>query len=235
MTKTEPQKKEIPTLVKNAGLVELRRGQIIDAAVDLFIRKGFHLTTTRQIAQEAGFSIGTLYEYIQSKEDVLYLVCDAIHQAVETQVLQAIGRVTSGREALTQAMANYFKVCDRLQDHILLVYQESSSLNPDSLKYVLANEERITSIFIEILHRGDTDGTLHPGDSRMVELMAHNITVLGHMWTFRRWFLHRQYTLEEFTTLQTSLILSELVEKSDGKLEVSDEKKYQRTSRATGS
>ena len=64
-------KKIIPTQVKNQNLVNTRRQQIIDAAVQLFTQKGFHKTTPRQIARKSGFSIGTLYEYIQTKEDVL--------------------------------------------------------------------------------------------------------------------------------------------------------------------
>jgi AcrR family transcriptional regulator len=210
MDSSTPQRKDIPTLVKDSDLVEKRRRQIVDAAVKLFIRKGFHQTTTREIASAAGFSIGTLYEYIKSKEDVLYLVCDAIHHDMEAQIRQALGKGRTGREALVDAMANYFKVCDRLSDDILLIYQESSSLHPDSLKYVLANDERITTIFEEILHRGAKDGTLTPGPDGAINLMSHNIVVMGHMWTFRRWFLSRHFSLEEFTKLQTSLVLSEI-------------------------
>ena len=210
MDHTNPQRKDIPTLVKDSDLVEKRRRQIVDAAVKLFIRKGFHQTTTREIATAAGFSIGTLYEYIKSKEDVLYLVCDAIHHDMEAQIRQALSQGRTGREALVDAMANYFQVCDRLSDDILLIYQESSSLQPDSLKYVLANDERITTIFEDILQRGAKDGTLKPGSDRVINLMSHNIVVMGHMWTFRRWFLSRHFSLDEFTRLQTSLVLSEI-------------------------
>ena len=205
-------RKNIPTLVKDTDLVEKRRRQIVDAAVGLFIRKGFHPTTTREIARAAGFSIGTLYEYIESKEDVLYLVCEAIHSAVESEVRQAIKEGTNGRETLVNAIGNYLEVCDRMQDHILLIYQESSSLEPESLKYVLKSEERVTDIFEEILVQGKADRTLHLNGNKAVKLMAHNITGLGHMWTFRRWFLRRHYSLKEFIELQTSLVLSELSE-----------------------
>ena len=83
------ERKSIPTLVKNASLGWERRAILVDAAVELFINKGFHQTTTWQIAKAAGFSIGTLYEYIASKEDVLYLVCDSIHKEMETQLRKA--------------------------------------------------------------------------------------------------------------------------------------------------
>ena len=215
MKSTPPPQKAIHTQVKDTGLVEKRRRQIVAAAVQLFVRKGYHMTTTREIANEAGFSIGTLYEYIESKEDVLYLVCEAIHRAMEMQLRPAIDQGASGRQALISALANYFDVCDRMQDDILLIYQESSSLTPDSLKYVLANDERVTTLFEEILRRGVKDGSLQPGEEKAIRLMAHNITVLGHMWTFRRWFLARHYTLDEFKRLQTSLILSELSTRSD--------------------
>jgi len=62
----------IPTQVKNQDLVQRRRRQIVDAAVELFIQNGFHKTTTRQIAKAAGVSIGSLYEYVANKDDVLY-------------------------------------------------------------------------------------------------------------------------------------------------------------------
>ncbi|MCH7960453.1 MAG: helix-turn-helix transcriptional regulator, partial [Candidatus Hydrogenedentes bacterium] len=68
------ERKSIPTQVKDSELVVQKRREIVDAAVGLFIRKGYHQTTTRKIAREAGFSIGSLYEYIASKEDILYLV-----------------------------------------------------------------------------------------------------------------------------------------------------------------
>ncbi|MEK6194640.1 MAG: TetR/AcrR family transcriptional regulator, partial [Deltaproteobacteria bacterium] len=82
------QLREVPTQVKNPDLVERRRQQIVEAAAKLFIAQGFHKTTTRQIARAAGFSIGSLYEYVASKEDVLYLVCESIHLEVERGVAE---------------------------------------------------------------------------------------------------------------------------------------------------
>ncbi|MGD8461564.1 MAG: helix-turn-helix domain-containing protein, partial [Desulfobacterales bacterium] len=87
-----PRTKDIPTQVKDPDLVKRRRRQIADAAVQLFIEKGFHKTTTRQIARAAGFSIGSLYEYFASKEDILYMVCEAIHAEVERGVTAAMSQ-----------------------------------------------------------------------------------------------------------------------------------------------
>jgi AcrR family transcriptional regulator len=199
--------KDIPTQVKNPDLVERRRRQIADAAVRLFIEKGFHKTTTRQIAGASGFSIGSLYEYFASKEDILYLVCELIHAEVERGVTEAMSKATGGQDALAAVIREYFKVCDRMSDFILLIYQESQSLPSQWQRRVLENELRITGLFVEALARIAATGALPNLDERTIELVAHNIVVLGHMWTFRRWYLGRHYSIGDFTTLQTEFIL----------------------------
>ncbi len=197
--------KNIPTQVKDANLVELRRKQIIDSGVKLFTKQGFHKTTTRQIARMAGFSIGTLYEYIQSKEDVLYLVCDHIHRGVEEGVKRAIGDTGNGRESLFEAIREYYKICDSMIDEILLIYQESKSLEKDAMRVVLNRDEKISNMFEDIIKRGIDDGsiTLQTSSTKM---LAHNIIVIGHMWTFRRWFFLKNYDIEEYIEEQLRLI-----------------------------
>ena len=207
--------KDIPTQIKNPDLVERRRRQIAKAAVQLFVEKGFHKTTTRQIAHAAGFSIGSLYEYVASKEDVLYLVCEAIHAEVERAVAEAMSRATGGLDALVEVIREYLLVCDRMSDFILLLYQETRSLPSQWQKRVLEDEIRITGLFVEILARIAATGELSNLDERSIEVVAHNISVLGHMWTFRRWFFGRHYTIEDYIKLQTQFILGMCIRETE--------------------
>ena len=190
--------KDVSTQVKNPELVLRRRRQIVDSSVKLFIENGFHKTTTRQIASAAGFSIGSLYEYVASKDDVLYLVCDAIHEEVEQGVMAALSRNASDLSALREVIMEYIIVCDRMRNHLLLIYQETKSLPKKWRDNVLQNEVRITDIFVDVIARTIASGEMPEMDDRSIALLAHNITVLGHMWTFRQWFLDREYTLEEY-------------------------------------
>ena len=48
-----------------------RRRQILDAAVRVFAREGFHATRVSDIADEAGVAYGLVYHYFPSKENVL--------------------------------------------------------------------------------------------------------------------------------------------------------------------
>jgi TetR/AcrR family transcriptional regulator, cholesterol catabolism regulator len=201
--------KPIPSRVLDPQLVEARRLQIVRAAVDLFVEKGFHKTTTREIAKGSGIGIGTLYEYIQSKEDVLYLVCSYIHSEVSKRLSEVRTSSENGRDLLINSIKRFIACVDELQDYVLLIYQETKSLPPDALKIVLQEEEEITKLFEDVLERGRADGSISIA-SQNVKLFAHNIIVLGQMWTFRRWALHRHYSVEEYTERQTSLLLQEL-------------------------
>ncbi|WP_155323960.1 TetR/AcrR family transcriptional regulator [Desulfosarcina ovata] len=207
MVGQKTENKGIPTLVKNQALVEQRRRQIVDAAVTLFIQNGFHKTTTRQIAQASGISIGSLYEYIATKEDVLYLVCDAIHAEIEHGVAEALERARKGRDPLAEVIREYFMVCHQMNDHILLIYQETQSLPGKWRRIVLENEIRITGTFTRVLADLMATGALPHISPRKLDLVAHTISVLGHMWTFRRWFLANHYSVDEYITLQTQNIL----------------------------
>lgn len=48
-----------------------KRRQILDAAVRVFARQGFHATRVADIADEAGVAYGLVYHYFRSKDDVL--------------------------------------------------------------------------------------------------------------------------------------------------------------------
>jgi AcrR family transcriptional regulator len=198
--------REIPTQIKDRDLVKERRRQIVDASVQLFIKNGFHKTTTRQIAGAAGFSIGSLYEYVTSKEDVLYLVCDAIHAEVEQSVESVLSRATSGRKALTEVIREYFLICHQMSDHILLMYQVTQFLPPQWKQKVLENEIRTTTIFVDVLKRITASGDLPQMTPQTIELVGHNISVLGQAWAFRRWVYNRQYSIEEYIAFQTRFI-----------------------------
>src|SRR3954451_24484781 len=51
---------------------DLSRSQLLDAAEEVFGRKGFHATTLKEIAELAEFSVGSVYSFFDNKDD-LYL------------------------------------------------------------------------------------------------------------------------------------------------------------------
>jgi len=195
----------VPTQVKDPERVRERRMQIIEAAVRLFMEKGFHKTTTREIAKLSGLSNGSLYEYVESKEDVLFLVCQHIHHEVETKLRQSLIEEVNGAVRLRHAMVSFLHVIDRMQAEVLLIYQESKSLPPHYLREVLATEQAITDIFEQFLRDAQVDGTLEIAEAA-IPILAHDLVVSGQMWAFRRWAL-KSVSFEQFVTQQVAMMM----------------------------
>lgn len=198
-------KREVQASVKDERLVKKRRDQMIKGAVTLFIQKGFHRTTTREIARAAGFSIGTLYEYIRTKEDVLYLVCDSIYDQVSDRLQKNLNTDQGTLDSLKLGIADYFRIVDEMQDEVLVMYQEVKSLSKDALPYVLKKEIEMVGMFEQIITRCVENKELRLTEEQ-IKMVAHNIFVQGQMWAFRRWSLKRIYTLEQYIELQTTLL-----------------------------
>lgn len=197
-------KREIQSSVKDESLIEKRRAQMIRGAVTLFKEKGFHRTTTREIAKASGFSIGTLYEYIRTKEDVLYLVCDSIYDEVHAR-LDALDIEKGSLDVLLTAIEHYYGLIDDMQDEYVVMYQESKSLPKDALSYVLNKEMEMVSLFERLLAECADSGELKMEPSE-IKLAAHHLFIQGQMWAFRRWAL-RDYTIQEFIQIQTKFLL----------------------------
>lgn len=200
------EKQKVHASVKDERLIQIRRAQMVKGAISLFKEKGFHRTTTREIARQAGFSIGTLYEYIRSKEDILYLVCDQIYDEVQQKIQEVLDLDEVTVETIREGIASYFQIIDEMQDEVLVMYQEAKSLSKESLPYVLKKELQMVAMFEQLikLYSNNYKLNLKKGE---IALLAHNIFVQGQMWGFRRWALRKLYTLDEYTRMQTEAFI----------------------------
>lgn len=205
MTEKQQGKLVVESSVKDESLIAIRRKQMIQGAIKLFKEKGFHRATTREIAKEAGFSIGTLYEYIRSKEDVLYLVCDSIFNEVMTQ-LSEFPTDSGTLNELKGAIRQYFMLIDGMVDEFTIMYQETKSLKKEALVYVFSKEFEMVAIFEGILKKCVDAGELTLTEQQ-IHLAANNIVVQGQSWAFRKWALHPHHTIDSFIDMQTTMFI----------------------------
>jgi AcrR family transcriptional regulator len=74
---------------------EATYARILDAALDLFRRRGFEQTTMRQIAAEAKVSLGAAYYYFESKEDLVMAFYERAIEAMTAKMEDALARAVS--------------------------------------------------------------------------------------------------------------------------------------------
>lgn len=189
--------------VKDSKLVEKRRNQIVKASIKLFKSKGFAKTTTREIAKESGFSIGTLYEYVRTKEDVLLLVFDSINRNVYARLQQVTDVEEHSIENLIMSIDAYYRLFDQLQEEALILYQELKSLPQAEREAVIEKELEMVDLVKDAIMKSAPSQI----DEADAALLANNIFVQAHMWSFRRWTLQKQFTLEEYINKQINFAL----------------------------
>src|SRR5918911_2712663 len=74
----------MPKLSQEA--LEARRARIEEAARELFIKRGFHATSMRDIAEGAGTSLGNLYNYYRTKEDILESIIGRYQKVIDARL-----------------------------------------------------------------------------------------------------------------------------------------------------
>jgi AcrR family transcriptional regulator len=179
--------------VKDRELVRDRRRQLVEGALAVFLRKGYHDTTVRDIGREAGFTQGTIYNYVRSKSDILYLVCDEVLRDYQEAVNRAVEGISDPATRLSSAVRAVVEELYHHQDAILLLYQESHALDPRSLQGILARVGEYIEMFERMLAEAAREGRIPPLNAR---LAANIVTFLPTMVALRRWDLRSQVSRE---------------------------------------
>ena len=84
---------------------EERRPQIVEAATQVFIRKGYRKTTMPDIAREAGLSVGGVYWYFKSKDEVVLALLEEIFQSDLESMKILLDSASSATERLKSFVA----------------------------------------------------------------------------------------------------------------------------------
>ncbi|MEM9669991.1 MAG: TetR/AcrR family transcriptional regulator [Pseudomonadota bacterium] len=169
---------------------EMRR-RIADAAHRLFKADGYSKVSMRRIAAEVGCTPMALYNYYDSKIDILRTLWDSVFDTLFAEIA-AFGSDTDKTAYLTRISSAYVNYWLRNEDHYRLVFMAEGVTQPDVSIFLDGRKslERF-AIFAEAL----IDANDAPMDSdqlkRKLDLLicllhgiAHNqLTISGYPWT----------------------------------------------------
>jgi AcrR family transcriptional regulator len=218
--------KKIPTTIKDQDLVAQRRAEIIDVATRLFLERGFHRTSIRDIARACPFNLASLYMYVSSKEDILFLVAQHLidEKAKAMAAVEVIEDDPAG--SFRTAFQAYCRIVHRYRPHIRLLYRELDVLSPPRREIVMASLSTVTGVFETILRKGISRGVFANVDPKLVAL---NSLFLCHLWSLHTRALRSiTHNVDEFFDMQCDTILNGLLAR--GLISVSIKKKQPRKS-----
>ena len=103
---------------------ERTRNEILQAASQLFIRHGFHGTSMRQIAEQAGVALGGIYNHFSSKEDIFTAVMVEKHPLWEVFPLMNTAKGETAEEFVRNAARLMVKQLGGRTDFLNLMFIE---------------------------------------------------------------------------------------------------------------
>ncbi len=81
---------------------EERKDQILDAAADVFVKKGLQKTRMDDIVEKSGLSKGTLYWYFKSKDDLIIGIFDRVFQKETIDLKPLVNSDKSSSERISE-------------------------------------------------------------------------------------------------------------------------------------
>jgi TetR/AcrR family transcriptional regulator, cholesterol catabolism regulator len=156
---------------KVSALVETsspRKEQIVRAAITLMRERGYAKTSVREIGEAVGLYSGSLYHYIQEKEDILFI----IQQSLNSLIKQIYDRVTqSDGDAVARLrllISLHLRMVDQNMDLCHVGYTEGKYLPDYRQREIRVGQREYQNLVVSLidegqarsLFRGDLDSQL---------------------------------------------------------------------------
>jgi AcrR family transcriptional regulator len=205
---------KIPTTIKDPELVAQRRGEIINVATRLFLERGFHKTSIRDIARACPFNLASLYMYVSSKEDILFLVAQELIEQKAKAMAEVEMLDDDPVASFRTALKSYCRIVHDYRSHIRLLYRELDVLTPERREIVMASLNNVTGVFEAIVRKGIDRGIFGDVEPRLVAL---NALFLCHLWSLHTRALRVLTTdVDTFFDMQSKIILQGLLTRDSG-------------------
>ena len=185
---------QVPTKIKTQEIIDDKRKDIIKAAVSVFKHKGYHKTTVRDIAKAAKISMGSLYDYISSKDDLLYLFYEIFILTYYQEVVSVTNNIKDPEKKLKVAYKTLLEVGFSLEDEVLFGWTEAKNMKKIYLKEILKLENDLINYFKGILDEIKAHGHSKIHDTGLV---ANFLVYSATFGILRRWVLKPLYTKEQ--------------------------------------
>ncbi|MEV5886429.1 TetR/AcrR family transcriptional regulator [Streptomyces sp. NPDC052020] len=177
--------------------------RLLVAAVEAFAERGYHATTTRDIAGRAGMSPAALYIHYKTKEELLHRISRIGHDKALDILRTAAGGEGSAAERLAGAVSSFVRWHAGRRTTARVVQYELDALGPDARAEILALRRQVDA---EV--RGIIEDGVAAGEFDVTDVKGTTLAVLSLCIDVARWFnIEGPRTPDEVGALYADLVL----------------------------
>jgi len=146
------------------------RDRILDAAVDVFARKGYHGAGVEDIVAASGTSKGAFYHYFASKQAIFLMLMDDLAGVIEQGVESAISAEQGAMAKVEAALRVVVETAAEQRDLAKILLVEAVGLGPEFEERRLEIHRRFGAVIRRHLDRAVAEGDIPPQDTSLAAL-----------------------------------------------------------------
>ncbi|MFJ4692615.1 TetR/AcrR family transcriptional regulator [Streptomyces sp. NPDC088766] len=177
--------------------------RLLVAAVEAFAERGYHATTTRDIAGRAGMSPAALYIHYKTKEELLHRISRIGHDRALDILRTAARGGGSATDRLAEAVSSFVRWHAGRRTTARVVQYELDALGPDARAEILALRRQVDGEVRGIIEEG-----VASGEFDVIDVHGTTLAVLSLCIDVARWFnVDGPRTPDEVGALYADLVL----------------------------
>lgn len=155
-----------------------RRQMLTDVVMELVQERGFAAISVNEVAERASLSVGGLYRHIDTKNDLLEMICDEINLDLLEDMKAAAAKKRGASAKLEAAIRTYWNRHWDSSAAVLLAYREYQSFSKEAKVRYRAEEQSLAEYLSDLIRAGMILEEFREVDDR---LLANEILFLSHM------------------------------------------------------
>jgi TetR/AcrR family transcriptional regulator, cholesterol catabolism regulator len=192
--------------VKKAAVAVKNLEKIFAAALNLAQRSGFHAMSLRELSRASGLSMGALYSYFGSKDELRGHIFRYGARFAREVVAGEADRCEEPAERLAAAIRAHLYLSEALRPWFYFSYMEARNLPPAERRAAMENERLTEEIFFTILRQGRRRREFQ---IKQVELTAAVIKAMLQDWYLKRWkYGQAKVNVEEYGEFVVNFVLA---------------------------
>lgn len=156
--------------------------KLLVAAVESFAAKGFHGTTTRDIARAADMSPAALYVHFPSKQELLFKLTLAMATAMLEDLRRAARTETDPARKLRALVSSYARCNARLHTAVHAATYEFDVLSREQQQAIVALRRQVNRIFVECLLAGRASRQFDFDDENVIRISIMSLCISVATW-----------------------------------------------------
>lgn len=135
-----------------------KQRRILEASIKLFSEKGFHASSTSEIAKAAGVAEGTIFRHFKTKKDILLtLIVPLFMKWLSPYILKDVKQITDDsaiptEEMLRRLFKNRLELIDKNRDRVRILFQEATfhpEIKEAVVEHIARRARGMMEMFIE--------------------------------------------------------------------------------------